>query len=111
MEGKMVKDRKKKKGLTRTKPAAAKSGSKKKTAAVKPTAKRARRAAAGKPPTDTAHHAVFKSLAARSNQHNLSPVCYQELASGSWTICFLQSDGKYGQCQPYNGPIHQPPCG
>jgi hypothetical protein len=54
---------------------------------------------------------VFKSLAARSNQHNQAPVCYQQLSDGSWMICFLQSDGSYAQCQPYSGPIHQPPCG
>ena len=58
-----------------------------------------------------AHAAVFKTLAARSNRHKQAPVCYQQVSDGSWMICFLQSDGSYAQCQPYDGPIHQPPCG
>jgi hypothetical protein len=62
-------------------------------------------------PSKADHHAVFKSLAKRSNQYEKAPVCYQQLSDDSWLICFLQSDGSYGQCQPYGGPIHQPPCG
>jgi hypothetical protein len=85
--------------------ATAKKGKKK---AVK---KATKKAAGGAAPTHAAHNAVFKSLAVRSNQHNAAPVCYQQLAGGGWLICFLQGDGSYGQCQPYSGPIHQPPCG
>jgi hypothetical protein len=98
---------KKKKVLKRSNLAAAKRTAKK-TAAAKPAKKTARRAAV---PTRAAHHAVFKNLAALSNQHNKAPVCYELLGGGSWLICFLQSDGSYDQCQPYTGPIHQPPCG
>jgi len=78
-----------------------------KVTAKKTAKKRAARAA----PTHAVHNAVFRSLASRSNQHNVAPVCYQQLAGGGWLICFLQGDGSYGQCQPYSGPIHQPPCG
>jgi hypothetical protein len=83
----------------------AKKGAKK--AAKKTTTKRAGSVA----PTHAAHNAVFSNLAMRSNHHNAAPVCYQQLAGGGWLICFLQNDGSYGQCQPYSGPIHQPPCG
>ena len=62
-------------------------------------------------PTSAAHSAVFASLAARSTAHSKSPVCYQRLTSGAWLVCFLQGDGSYGQCQPYDGPIHTPECG
>jgi hypothetical protein len=89
--------------------ALAKRASEKKAAAAKPATKGSRRRAAA--PSKADHDAVFKSLAARSNQHNQAPVCYQQLSDGSWMICFLQSDGSYAQCQPYSGPIHQPPCG
>ena len=99
----------KKKGSRRSNPAAA--TSKKKTVAAKPTNKRSRQAKPATVPGKAGHHAVFRSLAARSNQHNKAPVCYQQLSDGSWMICFLQSDGSYAQCQAYSGPIHQPPCG
>lgn len=94
----------------------AKSGKKQgKTAAKKATKttarKTAKKRARATAPTHAAHDAVFRSLASRSNQHGAAPVCYQQLAGGGWLICFLQSDGSYGQCQPYSGPIHQPPCG
>jgi hypothetical protein len=98
-----------KKGLKRNNSASATRASKRKAAAAKPAKKGAGRRAAA--PGKADHHAVFKSLAARSNQHNRAPVCYQQLSDGSWMICFLQSDGSYAQCQAYSGPIHQPPCG
>jgi hypothetical protein len=80
---------------------------KKKTAAAKRRPKGARRAA----PSHDIHHAVFRSLTARSNQHNKPPVCYNQLANG-YVICYLQSDGTYAQCQPYNGPTAGlTPCG
>ena len=79
----------------------------KKAAKAKTPKKRAKVAA----PTRTAHNAVFKSLAARSNQRNAAPVCYRQLAGGAWMICFLQSDGSYGQCHAYEGPVHEPRCG
>lgn len=74
---------------------------------TKASAKKAIRRAA---PSQAMHDAVVKILAERSNQHNKSPVCYLQLASGR-EICFLQSDGSYAQCQPYYGPNTQPPCG
>jgi hypothetical protein len=78
--------------------------------AAKATAKKAAKKRAA-PPTRAAHNAVFRSLAGRSGQHGAAPVCYQQLAGGGWLICFLQSDGSYGQCQPYEGPVHEPRCG
>jgi hypothetical protein len=80
---------------------------KKKAAKQSKTKKRA-----AKPPSKATHHAVFKSLIAMSNHHDASPVCYQQLGNGSWVVCFLQSDGSYGQCQEYTGSTpHGPICG
>jgi hypothetical protein len=63
-------------------------------------------------PNKSTHHAVFASLAARSNLHNQSSVCYSLLGNGAWVVCFLQQDGSYGQCQPYSGPPNpRPVCG
>src|SRR5262249_50871422 len=53
----------------------------------------------------------FGMVAARSNRLNKSPVCYQQLSDNSWLICLLQTDGTYGQCRPYNGPVPGPICG
>lgn len=44
-------------------------------------------------------------------QPNKGPVCFLRLPSNSWATCFLGSDGTYGQCQPYDGPLHGPLCG
>jgi hypothetical protein len=99
----------KKKGLERSNSAPARRASKKNALAAKPGKKGSGRRAAT--PGKADHHAVFKSLAARSNRHNQAPICYHQLADGSWMICFLQRDGSYAQCQPYSGPIHEPPCG
>jgi hypothetical protein len=95
-----------KRGLKRSNSASA---AKKKAPTAKPAKRGTRRRVVA--PGKADHEAVFRSLAARSNQHNQAPVCYQQVSDGSWMICFLQSDGSYAQCQPYNGPIHQPPCG
>jgi hypothetical protein len=62
----------------------------------KSVAKQAKKRAAAAVPNKSTHHAVFRSLAARSNQHSKSPVCYQQLGNGSWIVCFLQQDGFYG---------------
>ena len=88
-----------------------KTGAAKRAGKKRVTAKAVKGRAKAKVPSLAGHHAVFRSLAARSNQHNKAPVCYQQLSDDSWLICFLQTDGSYGQCQPYSGPIHQPPCG
>jgi hypothetical protein len=75
------------------------------------TAKKTVKKAAKKAPTQAVHNAVFKNLVARSNQRSAAPVCYKQLAGGGWLICFLQGDGSYGQCQSYEGPVHDPRCG
>ncbi len=54
---------------------------------------------------------AFATMIARGNQHNKSPVCYSQLSDGIWEVCLLQTDGSYGQCERYNGPIHGPICG
>ena len=98
-----------KKGSTRrTGRAAAKPPAVKKKTAVKKTVKKSSTPAAG---GRGAHHAAFRTLAARSNRHAKAPVCYQQLSGGSWMICFLKSDGEYAQCQRYDGPVHEPLCG
>jgi hypothetical protein len=106
VEHEMAKGRKKQ-ALKRSRRSAAKQTPNKKTLGRKTVKKGTARAI----PNASQHHAVFRALTARSNQHNKAPVCYQQLADGSWMICFLQSDGTYAQCQAYTGPIHQPPCG
>lgn len=97
-----------KKGSTRSTALAAKRVAKKKSTAKAAVKKRSKRAAA---PSVAAHRAVFKSMVASSSQHQKAPVCYQPLGNGSWLICQLQSDGTYGNCVPYDGPIHEPICG
>ena len=99
----------KKRDLKQSKSGATGRVAKKSGSSLRPTKKGSRRSAVV--PSDQAHNAVFASLSARSNQHNQAPVCYEQLSDGSWMICFIQSDGSYAQCQPYTGPIHQPPCG
>lgn len=100
----------KKQGLKRAKASANKASTKK--AGKKAVARKAAKKRAGaKVPSLAAHNVVFSSLTARSNQHNLAPVCYQQLGGGGWLVCYLQSDGSYGQCQPYSGPVHEPRCG
>lgn len=54
---------------------------------------------------------AFEKIIARGNERQQSPVCYSQLADGQWEICLLQSDGSYGQCKRYNGPVHTPVCG
>jgi cell division protein YceG involved in septum cleavage len=54
---------------------------------------------------------VFERMIARSNEHKKSFVCYSQLSDGQWEVCFLQSDGSYGQCKRYDGPVHTPVCG
>lgn len=54
---------------------------------------------------------AFEKIIARGNEHNKSPVCYSQLSDGQWVVCLLQSDGSYGQCKRYNGPVHTPVCG
>jgi hypothetical protein len=54
---------------------------------------------------------AFEMIIARGNEHNKSPVCYAQLSDGQWEVCLLQSDGSYGQCKRYNGPVHTPVCG
>lgn len=92
----------------------AKSGKKRGKAVAKKAAKKTVKKAPKKrarAPTHAVHNAVFKSLAERSNQRGAAPVCYRQVVGGGWMICFLQSDGHYGQCQPYDGPVHGPLCG
>lgn len=40
-----------------------------------------------------------------------APACYLRHSDNSWLVCFLDSSGVYGQCQPYSGTVHQPICG
>jgi hypothetical protein len=54
---------------------------------------------------------AFEKIIARGNQHNKSPVCYSQLSDGMWEVCLLQTDGSYGQCERYYGPVHTPICG
>ncbi|MHC2385653.1 cell division protein YceG involved in septum cleavage [Bradyrhizobium liaoningense] len=53
---------------------------------------------------------VFEKIIARSNEHKKSLVCYSQLSDGQWEVCLLQSDGSYGQCKRYDGPVHTPVC-
>ena len=54
---------------------------------------------------------AFDKIIARSNEQKKSLVCYSQLANGQWEVCLLQSDGSYGQCKRYDGPVHTPVCG
>lgn len=53
---------------------------------------------------------VFEKIVARSNEQKKSLVCYSQLSDGQWEVCLLQSDGSYGQCKRYDGPVHTPVC-
>ena len=74
--------------------------------------KRSTRSAAPavKPAAAAAHRAALNNLTTWAGQHQKAPVCYQPLGNGSCLICYLQSDGSY-ECQPYDGPVHEPICG
>jgi cell division protein YceG involved in septum cleavage len=54
---------------------------------------------------------AFEKMIARGNQLKKSLVCYSQLSDGTWEVCLLQSDGSYGQCKRYDGPVHEPICG
>jgi hypothetical protein len=59
--------------------------------------------------TAAIHRAVFNDLTLWAGMHKQAPVCYQPLGNGSWLICYLQKDGSR-ECQPYDGPVHEPIC-
>ena len=63
--------------------------------------------------SENAHSASFSLMLARSKKFQKSPFCYREFDDGSAQVCRLQSDGTYGDCQPYAGsrPVPGPKCG
>jgi hypothetical protein len=101
----MAKDGRKKRSTRSAAPAVKRAAMRKSTA--KSPAKKTKRAAM---PTAAAHRAVLNNLTTWAGQHKKAPVCYQPLGNGSCLICYLQSDGSY-ECQPYDGPVHEPICG
>uniref|UniRef100_Q07TC2 Uncharacterized protein n=1 Tax=Rhodopseudomonas palustris (strain BisA53) TaxID=316055 RepID=Q07TC2_RHOP5 len=104
----------KKTGAARRKTASAKRGGAKKLKAKKSIKKgksgAETAAKVGAKPTAAVRRTVLQNLTSFATRHEKAPVCFQPLGDGSWLICYLRSNGTY-ECQPYNGPIHQPICG